>query len=99
MNIYGPYDLETPEGKSAGVVRDFLGKNSYQEAPELWKRVSPATYLDENDPPTLIIHGTIDEVVPVEQPTDSRNAWEISKSPSATSGSMAGPTRWMPPCP
>ncbi len=67
VNIYGPYDLETPEGKSAGVVRDFLGKNSYQEAPELWKRVSPATYLDENDPPTLIIHGTIDEVVPVEQ--------------------------------
>jgi dipeptidyl aminopeptidase/acylaminoacyl peptidase len=25
------------------------------------------TYLDKNAPPTLILHGTIDEVVPIEQ--------------------------------
>lgn len=67
VDIYGPYDLETPEGKSAGVVKDFLGKKSYEEAPDLWKRLSPVTYLGAGDPPTLIIHGTIDEVVPVSQ--------------------------------
>lgn len=67
VDIYGPFDLETPEGKAAGVVKDFLGKKSYEEAPELWKRLSPVTYLNAGDPPTLILHGTIDEIVPVSQ--------------------------------
>lgn len=67
VDIYGPYDFETPEGKSAEVVKDFLGKRSYEEAPELWKRLSPATYLNAGDPPTLIIHGSIDEIVPISQ--------------------------------
>lgn len=67
VDIYGPFDLETSEGKSAGVVKDFLGKQSYDEAPELWKRVSPCTYLDAGDPPTLILHGSIDEIVPISQ--------------------------------
>jgi len=67
VDIYGPFDLETPEGKSAGVVKDFLGKNNYEEAPELWRRLSPSTYLDASDPPTLILHGSIDEIVPISQ--------------------------------
>lgn len=67
VDIYGPFDFETPEGKSADVVKQFLGKQSYEEAPELWKRLSPATYLDAGDPPTLIIHGSIDEIVPIAQ--------------------------------
>jgi fermentation-respiration switch protein FrsA (DUF1100 family) len=67
VDIYGLFDFETPEGKSAGVVKDFLGKQSYEEAPELWKRLSPATYLNAGDPPTLIIHGSLDEIVPISQ--------------------------------
>ena len=67
VDFYGPFDLETPEGKSSDVVQDFLGQHSYDEAPELWKRVSPATYLDAGDPPTLILHGSIDETVPITQ--------------------------------
>lgn len=67
VDIYGPFDLDTPEGKSAGVVKDFLGKDSYEQAPELWKQLSPSTYLDAGDPPTLILHGTMDEIVPVSQ--------------------------------
>lgn len=67
VDIYGPFDLETPEGKAAGVVKDFLGQQNYEDAPELWKRASPATYLNVGDPPTLIIHGSMDEIVPISQ--------------------------------
>lgn len=67
VDIYGPFDLETPEGKAAGVVKDFLGQPNYEDAPELWKRASPATYLNAGDPPTLIIHGSMDEIVPISQ--------------------------------
>lgn len=67
VELYGPYDLETAEGKSAKPVKDFLGQNAYDDAPELWKQASPATYLNAGDPPTLILHGTIDEIVPISQ--------------------------------
>lgn len=67
VDIYGPFDLETPEGKSADVVKDFLGKRPYEEAPEQWKRLSPSRYLNAGDPPTLIIHGSLDEFVPISQ--------------------------------
>lgn len=67
VDLYGPFDFETPEGKSADVVKDFLGKSSYDEAPELWKWASPSTYLNAGDPPTLILHGSMDEIVPIGQ--------------------------------
>ena len=67
VDFYGPYDLTTDFARKAGVVKKFLGDKTYDEAPELYKRASPMTYLTKNDPPTLILHGTIDDVVPVEQ--------------------------------
>ncbi|HTI50642.1 MAG TPA: alpha/beta hydrolase [Planctomycetaceae bacterium] len=67
VDLYGPFDFETPEGKAADVVKDFLGKRSYEEAPDLWKRASPATYLKAGAPPTLILHGSIDDIVPISQ--------------------------------
>lgn len=33
----------------------------------LYQQASPITYVDANDPPVLMLHGTIDEVVPVNQ--------------------------------
>lgn len=67
VDLYGPYDLTTDFARKAGVVKKFLGDKTYDEAPELYKRASPMTYLTKNDPPTLILHGTIDDVVPIEQ--------------------------------
>ena len=37
------------------------------EAPELYKKGSPITYLDAKDPPMLLVHGTADETVPLSQ--------------------------------
>jgi acetyl esterase/lipase len=67
VDFYGPYDLTTEFARKAGVVKKFLGGKTYDEAPELYKQASPMTYLTKNDPPTLILHGTIDDVVPIEQ--------------------------------
>jgi len=66
VNFYGPVDLTSPEAQAAGSVKKFLG-GSYEEAPERFKLASPLTHLDAQDPPTLVIHGTIDETVSITQ--------------------------------
>ena len=38
-----------------------------EEAPELYKKGSPITYLDAKDPPMLLVHGTADTTVPLSQ--------------------------------
>lgn len=66
VDIYGPVDLTTPYAQSQPLVTNFLG-HPYNEAPELYREASPLPYLDKNDPPTLILHGTSDRLVPVSQ--------------------------------
>lgn len=63
VDLYGPND--------PGRWRDrvaVLGKTR-AEAPELYKQFSVLTHLDKEDPPFLIMHGTADKTVPVEQST------------------------------
>lgn len=67
---YGVYDAtalaaERPTGRD-GAIETLLGCDGTC-APDKLALVSPATYLDRNDPPTLLIHGTEDKVVPVTQ--------------------------------
>jgi len=38
-----------------------------EEAPELYRKASPITYVDAKDAPMLIVHGTADETVPFSQ--------------------------------
>jgi dipeptidyl aminopeptidase/acylaminoacyl peptidase len=38
-----------------------------EEAPELYKKGSPLTYLDAKDVPMLLVHGTADTTVPLSQ--------------------------------
>jgi acetyl esterase/lipase len=47
----------------------LLGK-AVQQAPELVKRASPATYISPSDPPFFIQHGTADPLVPTQQSID-----------------------------
>ena len=67
VNIYGVYDLTTKHARETDLVPNFLQGKSFEEAPELYREASPMTHLDKSDPPTLILHGTIDEIVPVDQ--------------------------------
>lgn len=65
-NFYGPCDLTVEMARKAPEVTSFL-KKTYEEAPELFKSSSPIFYITKDAPPTLIVHGTIDQTVPLAQ--------------------------------
>jgi len=73
VDIYGPVDLTTDYARSHPLVTALIG-HSYEEAPDLYSNASPITYLDSNDPPTLILHGTSDSLVPVSQSDDLKKS-------------------------
>lgn len=56
VDLYGPAELTKD--------RAMLGK-THTEAPELYRAASPITYIDKDDPPLLIMHGTADTTVDV----------------------------------
>ena len=66
VNIYGVVDCTTPVAIKAHQVINYIGK-PYSEAKESYETSSPLHHLDASDPPTLTIHGTIDELVPISQ--------------------------------
>lgn len=66
VNLYGPSDLTTDYAIETPSVIKLIGK-SYEEAPELYKKASPVSYINKDIPPTLTFQGTLDELVPYEQ--------------------------------
>ena len=66
VDIYGPIDLTTEYAKNQPLVINLIG-HPYSETPQLYKEASPIQYLDKNDPPTMILHGTSDNLVPYSQ--------------------------------
>ncbi|MDD3356499.1 MAG: alpha/beta hydrolase [Dysgonamonadaceae bacterium] len=66
VDIYGPVDLTDDYAQTQSLVTGFMG-HSYREKPELYKEASPITYLSKSAPPTLILHGTSDKLVPIHQ--------------------------------
>lgn len=66
VDIYGPIDLTDDYARTQSLVTGFIG-HSYDQKPELYKEASPITYLNKNIPPTMILHGTSDRLVPIHQ--------------------------------
>lgn len=66
VDIYGPVDLTTVYARNHPLVTSFLNK-TWNEDPDTFLEASPIHYIDKNDPPTLIFHGTSDRLVPVSQ--------------------------------
>ncbi len=66
IDFYGPTDFTTEYARTAPEITDFIGA-SYAEKPEAYQQASPLYHLDKDDPPTLVLQGTIDALVPVEQ--------------------------------
>jgi acetyl esterase/lipase len=66
VDIYGPVDLTTEYARNHTLVTSFISR-SFEEAPKLYHEASPKQYLNRNNPPTLILHGTSDNLVPVSQ--------------------------------
>jgi acetyl esterase/lipase len=59
VDLYGPAEFGS---RDIAILR-----KTRSEAPELYKAFTPLTWLDKNDPPFLILHGTADETVPLAQ--------------------------------
>lgn len=73
LSVFGPTDFTdecyVQASKKPVLGRaliEFVGK-PYDEAPELWKEVSPVHHVSPDDAPTFIIHGDQDPLVPLEQ--------------------------------
>lgn len=66
VDIYGPTDITVEDLRDHKSIIQLMGK-SYEEATQFYKEASPINYVSKNTPPTLIFHGTIDNLVPVSQ--------------------------------
>jgi len=64
VDLYGPADLTCWPPKATGL--DMLPAK-LAEKPELYRQASPATHADPRDPPLLILQGTADKTVAVDQ--------------------------------
>lgn len=60
IDIYGAVDLINYHDMK-------MFNKTRAEAPDLYKKGSPTNYVDKNDAPMLLIHGTADETVPMSQ--------------------------------
>jgi acetyl esterase/lipase len=75
-DFYGPTDFlkmdthRLPDGQihdSADSPESRLVGGSIQDNPDKTSRVNPITYVDQNASPFLIVHGTLDRLVPFNQ--------------------------------
>lgn len=67
FNIFGPTDLTRDFDQRYDPLYLLLLGRPRQEAAEEIRRASPVTYIDRGDAPVYILHGELDEVVPVAQ--------------------------------
>jgi len=65
--LFGVYDFTVEEAAAMGTTTYFVfGSLAGKESPEMLA-ASPVTYIDANDPPFLLLHGTQDGSIPVDQ--------------------------------
>lgn len=71
VGIYGRYDWEDRSTRERDQFVDFLErvvvKKSIGRHPEVFRDASPIARVHRNAPPFLVIHGSKDSVIPVEQ--------------------------------
>src|SRR5262249_20353044 len=71
VGIYGRYDWEdrsTPERvRFVDFLERVVVKRSIARHPEVFRDASPIARVHRNAPPFLVIHGSKDSVIPVEQ--------------------------------
>jgi len=68
---FPPVDFRQSESEAAGIVNEVSMEELYSRFPalsfeeDLIPSVSPITFVDQSDPPTLLIHGDADPLVHV----------------------------------
>ena len=67
VDLFGPTDLTlyaVSEGLNAGFMVPLLGPKA-KEGTDLHKKASPINYVTKDAPPFLVVHGTVDFIVPI----------------------------------
>ncbi|OLL74527.1 putative lipase/esterase [Pseudonocardia sp. Ae168_Ps1] len=80
--LYPPADLTSLAGADGWRYPEVVPDNTLHElmrsgpdtAPEAWREASPVTHVRAGAPPTLLLHGTHDQIVPVEQSRELERA-------------------------
>ncbi|WP_207492248.1 alpha/beta hydrolase [Aridibaculum aurantiacum] len=79
VNLFGPTNLTSlytshpVPAASQPVLQNFLGTTPLAN-PTLYANASPVNYVTAQSPATLILHGTMDYIVPISQSTELRAA-------------------------
>lgn len=66
VDIYGPVDFTEPERRNHPLILQYMN-GRYEENPARFEQASPIRYVTPDSPPTCVIHGTVDMLVPVHQ--------------------------------
>jgi acetyl esterase/lipase len=67
VDVSGPTDFtKDHDAESIAFMTGFLGTD-YEKHPEVWREASPAFRVSKDDAAFLIVHGTQDQSVPIEQ--------------------------------
>ncbi len=66
VDFYGPTDLTEPVRRNHSLVVSYMN-GTYEQDPSRYEKASPIRYVTEKSPPTCVIHGTVDMLVPVHQ--------------------------------
>jgi len=74
VDYYGPTDFLSMNNFDSNIDHDavdspesLLVGGAIHENKDAVRNASPLTYVSENDPPFLIVHGTADNLVPIDQ--------------------------------
>ena len=65
ISLYGIHDLTLPIQREHPFTQQFIGR-TYEEDPAAYREASPVQHADENDPPVLLIHGSLDGSISVQ---------------------------------
>jgi acetyl esterase/lipase len=70
VSWYGVYDLVDrarawPHGAMRRLWELLVMKQRLHQAPDRFERASPLSHVSDTSPPTLLIHGTLDTIVPI----------------------------------
>ncbi|HZA76939.1 MAG TPA: alpha/beta hydrolase [Acidimicrobiales bacterium] len=84
--FYGVYDFTNRDGSAGRALVPFLERqvmrSSLADNRDVWDRASPVSHVRPDAPPFMILHGTNDSLVPVEQARSfARQLREASRQP------------------
>ncbi|MCE1197336.1 MAG: alpha/beta hydrolase [Marinilabiliales bacterium] len=85
IDLYGPTDLTTEYARTQRMVTRLMGQ-AYTAIPQAYHEASPLFLATKNSPPTLIIHGTRDNLVPIGQAEQLKTKLD----------SLGVPVTWLP---